>query len=475
MMNIKLSTLVTIILIICILTLNVFAQEWGKISESEWTIQSPADYPNTGAVVIFDHGLSKTELRGLEFKRHVRIKVFNSSDIDNIKDVMIEYYDYDNLFDLKALIHHLDGTVTEMDKKEFKVLEVGSKRECHFSFDNVSDGDILEYNYKIDYYGGYDKLGPEKYFLFSQETRYQQYDARDVLTTYSFDDNDMQEVSNLPSWYFDHSVFCMESKYTAKIGADLDYSYFTVNIPEELTKPEMKRIKILTATVYKAHTWKMNNIPPIKLDTSGFFDEEFLRPVLNFKLFSTTGTNEVYRTIFTDKHFQYLGQSFQGYLDEYFKKTKDMRKKTKKLISGLDNRRAKVEAIYNFVSKEYEVDSTGYVLRPRHNNMKNLYKKKIGMPFEVNLLLVQMLRIAGIKSWPVLISTRSKPSFRMTGQFNHMLTLVDIWGEALYLDASAKNCPLGSLPPKCLSGEGVLVDYNSSKPILVKAELCESK
>jgi len=474
-MLIKLSTAVIFILIVSVLPLTLLAQEWGEISEEEWELQPPEDYSNTGAVVIFDHGLSTTERRGLEYKRHTRLKVFNSKDIDNIKNVKIEYYDYDNLFDQKAQVHHPDGTITKLDKKEFEIIEKGSRRECNLTFKNISDGDILEYTYKIDYYGGYDKLGPEKYFMFSQEKRYLSFKAKEKRATYSFDSFGGGEESNLPSWFFDHPVFCLESRYVAKLGADLDYSFFTANIPVELIKPVMKRIKILTATVYKSHTWEMQNIPPTKSDTSGFYDEEYLRPSLNFQLFSTVGTNEVYHVIFSDKHFEYLGRSFQGYINEYFKKTKNMRKKTKKLVSDLGDPLAKVEAIYNFVSNEYEIDSAGYDLRPVHNNMKNLYKKKKGMSFELNLLLIQLLRIAGFDAWPVLISTRNKISYRWTGKFNHMLVLVDVEGESLYLDISAEKCSPGFLNPKCLVTDGILVDYDASKPCHVKAELCESK
>ncbi len=151
-----------------------------------------------------------------------------------------------------------------------------------------------------------------------------------------------------------------------------------------------------------------------------------------------------------------------------------MRKKVKSLISDAENSRARVEAIFRFVSGDYLVDSTGYVMRPRHSTMRNLYKKKIGMPFELILLLVEMLRASGLDAWPVLIATRDRLSFRLSGKFNHMLTLVDIDGAGVFLDASAKGCEPGFLPPLCLPGEGVLVDYDSSKPCLVAAELCET-
>lgn len=203
-------------------------------------------------------------------------------------------------------------------------------------------------------------------------------------------------MSNLPTWYFDHPVFCLKSSFAAKLGSDLDYAYFTTNVPIDKVEPVSERIKFITATLYKKHTWELVNVKPFGPDTTNIYDDEVERCGIHFALFSTVGQNRVLRLRWADKHFDYLGRSFQGYLSEYVKKTKKMRKKAKKLASEAEDSRGKAEAIYNFVQENYAVDSSGYVLRPTQNSLKKVYADKQAAPFEMNILLVEMLKMAGL-------------------------------------------------------------------------------
>ncbi|MEW6412739.1 MAG: DUF3857 domain-containing protein [Candidatus Zixiibacteriota bacterium] len=451
----------------------ISAQEWGVISDAERQVGTPLEFPDADAVVIYDRGRVTAELRGLIYERHTRIKVLETSGVEKVKDVKIEAYDYDHIYGIKARVEKSDGRTFEFDDKQFEKISRGSIVERRFTFPNLEPGDILEYAYGIEYYGGLEKLGPEKYFLFSQEKYYGAYESR-KKGIYPDDEDLEKNVSNVPSWYFDHPVFCLSSVFVLKLGSELDYTYFTANIPNERIDPEMERIKFITATVYKQYTWTMENIPPPPMDSSRTLDNEVIRAGLHFQLFSTIGQNRALRGIYTDEHWQHLGESFQGYLNEYMKKTKKMHKKVSELVKDQPDARSKATAIYDYISQNYTLDSTGFVLRPRHSNVDKLFKDGSGMPFEINILLVQMLRMAGFESWPVLINTTNKLPFRRSATFNHMLALVDIDGERVFLDATAGRCPMGMLAPMSMTNEGLLVDYSDSKPVAIKAEVCKS-
>lgn len=465
-----LSGLVISLLTVCVSPAN--AQEWGVVTQEERQMGPPPGYSQSGAVVIFDIGQATTELKGLEFERHVRMKIFKEDGVRQVGTVEIEHFEYDHLFDFKAQILRQDGSVVEFDKNDFEITEKGVIRIAKFTFPNFKADDILEYRYKIDYYGGYDKLGPEKFFLFSQEVRYSQYKARKEYGEYSWDSEKLKNVTNLPTWYFDHPVFCLSSTFTVKLGADLDYVFFSTNIPPDKIEPVSERIKILTATAYKRHTWTMVNIRPFIPDTLAVYDDETQRYGLHFQLLSTVGQNRAIHAICSDKHLQYLGESFQGYLHEYVETTKKMRNLARGLAGKAADSRGKAEAIYDYVAANYAVDSSGYVLRPTQNNLKKVFADKEAAPFEMNILLVEMLKIAGFDAWPVLISTRNKLPFRFSGKFNHMLALVDIDGERVLLDASGKGCPFGLLPLVAVVEEGVIVNYSDSRPIKIAGQVC---
>lgn len=453
--------------------LAVQAQEWGVVESHEWQMTPPDKYLSSGAVIIFDNGLAITERRGLSLERHVRSILLSEVGLDLIGTITIECYDYDFLSKLKAQVLSPDGTIRKLSKDAFTKQIIGSKRRTTITFPDLKPGDIIEYAYKIDYYGGYDKLGAEKYFLFSQEKRYQAYKARERLATVTWDDETLKQVTNLPTWYFDNPVYTFSSKFAAKIGAEIDYLFFTTNLPPDRVSPTVETIYIITAPVYKLHSWYMENVPPFVPDTAEIVEAEAQRSAVHFRLFSTRGENRIIAGAYTDQHWQYVGESFQGYVIDYVKTSKSLRKKARSLTADQETELAKLEALYDYIAAEFTVDPSGYDMRPHNQTLKQLYKKKIGKPFELNLLLVEMLKIAGLKAAPILISTREKISFRKSGQFNHMITRVEIGGQDMLVDVSSTECPLGLLPKMSMVTEGVGIDYDNSKPCRIVPIGCE--
>ncbi|MFH1687982.1 MAG: DUF3857 domain-containing protein [bacterium] len=464
-------------LLTCLLTAGVLAvddPEWGVITDQEWQLQPPADYPDAGAVVIFDHGRVKTEESGMDLERHCRIKIFGEAGAAKINGYSVEYYDYDHFHHQEAQIVRSSGEVIKIDEDAFIVSEMGSRRKCRVEFPPVAPGDIVEFAYRLDYYGGFDKLGLETYFAFTQAKSHGSYEFRKRVGELGID-RDIKNYSNIPTWFFDHQVPTLESRFEVQIGAELDYTFFTTNVPTESIEPTMKRIKVLTATAYKKYTWLLRDIAPLVPDSLGFYDDEVARCGVHFQLFSTPGENRLLPMgVYVDKHFRWMGQDIQGFLDDYTKTTKTMRKKIRAQVGDVEPPLDRMRAIYSWIQSEFALDTTGYELRPRHDNMKALFKKQIGMPFELNILLVEALKIAGLDAWPVLISTVNKIPFRKSGVFNHMLAMVDIDGRTVFLDASAAGCEPGTLLPICLPDEGVQVDYSDSRPIAIGADVCKA-
>ncbi len=443
------------------------AQKWGEVNPLGWKIMPPEKYIHLGAAVILDKGIATTERRGLTLNRHVRSILLNEAGLEHIGEVTIECYEYDNLTDIKAQVLSPDGTVRKISKKTFTKEIVGSKQINRIKFTDIVPGDIVEYQYKLKYYGGYDKLGAEKFFLFSQDKSYQAYKAHEILATSDWDDNDNKKVTNLPTWYFDNPVYTFSSVFSGKIGADLDYLYYTTNLPDHRIIPDFKTVYILTSPVYKMHSWSMENVPPFVPDTAEIVEAEAQRSAVHFRLFSTNGENRIMRGKYTDEHWQFIGQSFQGYANEYAKTSKSLRKKARNLTAKLETEYAKLEAIYEYIIGEYTVDPSGLDLRPLNKTLKKLYESKNGKPFELNLLLVEMLRISGLQAAPILISTRDKLSFRKSGVFNHMIIRVEIAGEDMLVDLSSSECPLGKLPKTSMVTDGVGIDYDNSKPVQI--------
>jgi hypothetical protein len=441
------------------------SQEWGTITPEERLLQAPPGSPDAGAVFIFDKGFVVTELDGPKLERHVRIKILDSSIIAKLTPTVIESIWYDEIHDVEALVDRLNGTQIKIDKKNITEFQDQTKRTVTITFPDLKPGDIIEYRYQISYYGGADKLGAEKYFLFSQAVSWQWVkDRKDKLV--ELDDLELQKVANIPMWYFDNIGPTLYSQYIVKLGANLDYSCVASNLPQDKQEPEVRRGKGIIDRVYVYYTWTMENTPAIQPEAFMPRPNDF-RPSLYFDLFSSPGENRIIMGTVADTHWNYVGQNFQGYLSMYVGKLREVKSETMKILEGLTSQESKARRLYEYVHDNYSADSAGYRMRAAHKNLTEFRKQKTGAPFESNILLVEMLKAADIQAWPVLISTRSEAEFRRTGRFNHLIVCASMNVGAIYLDASSKTCRYGALPPQCLVTEGVRVDFDDSRAQLI--------
>jgi len=448
-----------------------YAQDFGEINETERLAGPPDAMPEADAVILFDHGLATTELRGLEFKRHVRAKIFQPSGAEKLGEVAIKRLWYDKLMKVEAVVHKSSGETQELDRKLFEEVKQGIDCITYIRFNDLSPGDIIEYRYVIEYYGGKDLLGPEKYFLFSQQVHYSWYKSR-MKRSSDIDQDLYQHVTNLPSWYFDSPVFTLESKLVCKLGSDLDYSYTTVNLEAEEAVPEYHRGQGFVQRVYKFYTWQLKNIPPFDPEDTATYHDRY-RKAVHFQLFSTVGANRMVGANYGGGTFRSIGKSFQGYLQDYFKSSRRIEDQIKSLTEDASTTRDSIQKVCDWIRLELDTDSSsGYKLRPMTKSLKELFKKKQGMPFEANLALVYALQLLDMDAYPLLISTLESIDFRKTARFDHLLAMVSTDEGLLYIDVASEECQLGTLEDQFIVDEGVIVNFNQSGVIGIEPEPC---
>jgi len=444
------------------------SQGWGEINPEEWRLAAPTAYPRADALVIFDKGFATAELSGLELKRHVRIKILAESGIPKVTPAVIECKVYDEIDDVEAVIYRPDGAIVEIGEEHQLERKDDSERSLTIGFPGLAPGDILEYRYTIHYYGGVDKLGAEKYFLFSQAISWQWLKEKEKRVV-EWDESLYKNVANLPAWYFDHPVYTLYSEFTVKLGADLDYTCVPSNVPVDQQQPNSQRGSGLIDRVYKYHTWVMDDLPATESEPFMPRPNDY-RPSLHFELFSTSGENRVIIGKYSEEHWVNVGRNIQGYLAMYVKKPRRLQTEALDQIRNLTTDHDRVRRLYEYVRDRYRSDGGGYRLRPVEKNMRDFHKKKRGAPFECNILLVEMLRAAGFDAWPVLISTRDEVDFRRTARFNHMIAYAQLDVGGIYLDASSGACPYGALPPMCRVQEGLLVDFDRSAIRIIQTQ-----
>jgi hypothetical protein len=129
----------------------------------------------------------------------------------------------------------------------------------------------------------------------------------------------------------------------------------------------------------------------------------------------------------------------------------------KAVVSGLTTQVEIITAVLNHVKSTIKWNEyNGYSC---DDGVKKAYKDKTGNVAEINLMLTAMLRTAGLKANPVLLSTRSNgiALFPNRTAFNYVIAAVETPEGLLLLDATSKFSTPNVLPFRDLNWMGRLI------------------
>jgi hypothetical protein len=129
----------------------------------------------------------------------------------------------------------------------------------------------------------------------------------------------------------------------------------------------------------------------------------------------------------------------------------------KSIVSGLKTQDEIILAILNYVKSTVKWNENyGYSC---DDGVKKAYKDKTGNVAEINLMLTAMLRNAGLKANPVLVSTRTNgiAIFPNRGAFNYVIAAVETPEGLILLDGTSKFSTPNVLPFRDLNWLGRLI------------------
>lgn len=132
------------------------------------------------------------------------------------------------------------------------------------------------------------------------------------------------------------------------------------------------------------------------------------------------------------------------------------------LMSSANNELEKIMSIYQFVKSK--VKWNGYPGKYSDVGVRKAYKEGVGNSADINLILTSMLRSAGIKANPVLVSTRANgvPLFPTIDGFNYVISIVYVGEKYVLLDATEKYGEPNILPLRALNWNGRVVQKDGT-------------
>jgi len=416
---------------------------FGDVSIEMLASDKIEEFPDAEAVVLFDKGVSnfyEDEGFNIRFERTKRIKILKKSGY-RWSDISIPYYTdgfgkTEVIRDIKAITYNIeDGRVvkTEVDPSTiFKEKINDFWSQLKFAFPQVKEGAIVEFRYTH-----------ETPFLF-----------------------------NLPDWEFQARIPTLSSEYEVAIIPYYNYVFIAQGLTHfDKNKNFQRKFKTIGSSHFEVELkenvfqFGKNNIP-------AFADEEFITSVddyimkIDFQLSSINlpngGTREIMST-YPKLISEFLKSSSYG------KFLKHAEKQTAGLVESLDLQNLphleKVKAIADFAKSEFIWDFRKR--RFTYKSVKSLLEKRTGNSTEINLLLVGMLRNAGIEAYPVLLSSRDhgkiKSDYPFADFFNYTIAYVKTEVGALLLDATEDLLPFDRIPPRCFNDRGLIIEGKSEQ------------
>jgi len=132
------------------------------------------------------------------------------------------------------------------------------------------------------------------------------------------------------------------------------------------------------------------------------------------------------------------------------------------LIKKTDSDNEKISKVFEFVKNR--MTWNGRYSYTANKGVEKAYRERVGNSAEINLILVAMLKMAGLESNPVIISTRGNgiALFPNKSRFNHVIASVKIGNNISLLDASNKWSNIDILPIEDLNWTGRLIEKDGT-------------
>ncbi|MFN7119508.1 MAG: transglutaminase domain-containing protein [Saprospiraceae bacterium] len=407
--------------------------KYGKVSESELTMTEYEKDPGAAAVIIFDVGSTRFEFNsntGIQvvFERHTRIKIFSKDGYD-YANVTIPYYygvgdNKDDVSAIKGVTFNLEGgkpVETKLEKSDILTEKVTKyQQQVKFALPNVREGSVIEYSYKY-------------------------------ITN---------RIYTLPSWQFRHEIPVIWSEYATAIPDFFNY----VQMAQGYDAPEVVKNWDENRTIGDT-PFRDRYTQRVQVHLPAFRDEPFSsaeEDVVEKIEYQLSTVN--FPGMMTEKIIPTWGQLAKGLSDDedfgkFLKKGSQVKDAVALAINGLSSDKDKIAAIHQHIKDNYQWNE--YYGIWTSQPIANLLKTRQGNGADLNLLLVLMLREAGIDANPVILSTRSHGKinslYPILYKFNHVVAYIKSGDKGYALDAIDPMLPSDMVAYEDLNGEGLLV------------------
>lgn len=405
------------------------ARKWGDIPESDLKMTVYPQDSNASVVVLQDVGkiVLRANTGAVNFYRTRRIKVLDVSAFEQ-GNLMIRYRDSkreDELRDLDVQVTTPDGVKKKVksDNVYTEKLQRGWAAKKIFIPD-LQKGSVIEYRYQMQ--------------------------SNDIITLYD--------------WYFQEDIPVRWSELETVLPEYYDY-VFLRNIAGAFDLEESSQGSDGDGDVCYTTRWGLANNPALKDEPFTTSIDDY-RSSIKFQLRTTIFPGKPPHTIIsTWKELAKLLEEHENFGVQY-KKSGNFEKLWGAFSTQLapdDTPEKKMEKAHHFIRTNLKWN--GEHRLTTDEDLDDAFENRTGTSADLNLSLIALLRKAGFKVTPLLLSTRSNgrmyPEYPFASQFNSVVALVQNGEKISILDATDPFLPINQLNAEYYHGSAWMVDKDN--------------
>jgi hypothetical protein len=395
---------------------------FGQIGKSDLLLSECDFDKNAEALVLFDveEVVCKEYTYAVDaaIERRIRIKILNNKGLDNA-NIKIFYFSGNNgehVDILGAQTYNLDVSgnilISKLDKKAIVDKKVNKRvSEKIFTFPDVKTGSVIEYSYKLS--------GPVS--------------------------------SGLRNWNFQSSIPVKFSRYTVDFPEDIELrcqTHCTLPVDERnSTNKHLDNIKVFT----------MTNVPAMRNEPYMTCEDDYVQRVESDVIAYTfngrrTNLTETWPSII---NMFMNDEDFGLQLTRTLPRPVDLEENLKSVKDPY----RKMSIIYRYVRDHMHWN--GYTDLWTMDGIKTAWINKKGTTGEINLILVNLFKEAGLDAYPILVSTRNNGRINESNpewqQFDKVMARVLINEHNYVLDATNKYNSPNLIPWEVMYSEGLVI------------------
>lgn len=427
----------SLLLVLC--STIIFAQKeipsFGKIDKADLLLKECEFDKDAEAYTLLNFGDVRYDIVADNFnivtERRTRIKILKEKGLDeaNIKIHFYSKNNYETIKNISGITYNLDNggnvVITKLEKNSVYIKKINNQvSEVSFTMPAVKVGSVIEYKY-VD---------------------------------------QKKSIENVDDWYFQDDIPTRISMYRILIPSIFRFAtqvlaYQNVERTEDVINDNLLYHASLISDRSEEKSYIIKNVPALRDEPFMSSEKDYLQRIVSQlgRIVYPNGEVEEVRS-----NWEKLSKALLE--DEDFglqlKKNLPHTKALDDTLKNVTDDYHKMLLIHDYVRRNMNWNGSESIYS--FEGIKSAWDKKSGNNSELNFILIDLLRDAGIKAFPLLVSTKDNGTvntiYPFLGQFNTTMTCVLIGDNKYFLNAADKYNPATLIPYDVLDNEGFIVD-----------------